>query len=76
MKNTDLQDIVIMQDTTQLAFNALKDSMDTVEYHWSIWLPYFNWDDPEITTLSISINVCIVLRKLSKTNIKYLQFVN
>ena len=32
MKKTDLQDIVIMQDTTQLAFDTLSECMDKTEF--------------------------------------------
>ena len=74
MKPADLQDIVIMQDTTQLAFDKLSESFDRenlLEYIHS----FFMWQDPVICTKDMVANVATILTD-ETFSITYLKYTN
>ena len=73
MKKADLEDMVIMQDTTQLAFDTFK------EYSGGDFIPKFicpfiYFSAPALGTLSICINVCLGFKQ--KKELAYLKYVN
>ena len=72
MKPADLQDIVIMQDTTTLAFGKLSESFDRENLLGYIH-SFFMWQDPAICTKDMVANVATILmdETFSETYLKY-----
>ena len=73
MKKADLEDMVIMQDTTQLAFDAFKEYSEG-DFIPKFICPFLNFSDPVTGTLSICINVCLGFKQ--KKELTYLKYVN
>jgi len=77
MKPADLQDIVIMQDTTTLAFEGMSEALvmmqDTTTRRGIH--PFFMWQDPAICTKDMVANIATIL--MDETySITYLKYTN
>ena len=59
MKPADLQDIVIIQDTTTLGFQKLSESFDR-ENLLEFMHPFFMWQDPGICTKDLVADMAFV----------------
>ena len=72
MKTADLQDIVIMQDTTTLAFEKLSEAFDR-DNLLEFMHPFFLWRDPGICTKDMVANIATILmdENFSDTYLKY-----
>jgi len=74
MKPADLQDIVIMQDTTTLAFQKLSEAFDRENLLGYIH-SFFMWQDPVICTKDMVANVATILTD-ETFSITYLKYTN
>ncbi len=77
MKPADLQDIVIMQDTTTLAFDTYKTCLDR-ENLLEFMHPFFMWQDPGICTKDLSTNMATIFYNVMDDKLSdiYLKFAN
>lgn len=75
MKTADLQDEVIIQDTTQLAFDAVSEWMNKGEFLILMFQVGMRWYCPRKSTEDMAANVATILMSES-FNQSYLKYMN
>ena len=77
MKNADLEDNVIMQDTTQLAFYTVAAQINGWPEHVTEFIhAYLDWTNPEDCAKDMISNVATILYSFEHPSESYYKYTN